>query len=202
MKRQVITVLGSVALASCLVSPLMAFKSAEYYATHNEECKRVLKKCDDLAVSALQQGKDLSKEQKSMCGNAEWGQRLYSERLRTQRAKVANQKRQNARENATQILAKCYTKMANGLESGVDYLKKDKTCKSYVERSITQNPLGLYGSGIPHFPLTTQITWATGDKIKLIRCYRLFAQNLAKNQSYEPLGKLHSECQAEINALF
>ncbi len=92
--------------------------------------------------------------------------------------------------------------MANGLESGVDYLKKDKTCKSYVERSITENPLSLHGSGIPHFPTTTWMNWSSeGDKIKFIRCYRLFAQNLTKNQSYEPLGKLHNECKDQIDAI-
>ncbi|WP_163556625.1 hypothetical protein [Helicobacter suis] len=187
MRKPLYVCLGSVALASCLVSPLMAFKSAEYYATHNEERKRVLKKCDDLAVSALQQGKDLSKEQKSMCGNAERGRQLAHQRVRKQK-----------RNNMTMTLAQCYIKMANGLEKGQDVLKTDEKCKLLVRRSVFVS----YSFSLYPLPQLYDIN-VRGDiyadekthkydnphtrHAVLIKCYKTFSSQLRKYGSYQPL---------------
>ncbi|WP_064430253.1 hypothetical protein [Helicobacter suis] len=197
-------VLGSVALASCLVSPLMAFKSAEYYATHDEERKSVLKKCDELAMDALQQGKNLSKEQESMCKSAEHGKALYKDRL-------ANQKSNKRNEKIAMILSQCYLKMADGLAKGQDYIKGDRTCKAYVRMSV-------YRMHPPSFLITRDLepvlfiapktdgepNWdgpPKGDKTKLIKCYRVFARNLAKNHSYAPLDKTTAkECKKQMDA--
>ncbi|WP_205589547.1 hypothetical protein, partial [Helicobacter labacensis] len=68
-------VLKSTSLASLFV--VCAYgESVEYYSTHKQEREKTLKKCEALILNAMQQGKELSKEQKSMCGNAERAQGL------------------------------------------------------------------------------------------------------------------------------
>ncbi len=205
MQRVLSCVLGSVALASCFISPLMAFKSAEYYATHNEERKRVLEKCDELAISALQQGKDLDQEQKTICRNAERGRALYKDRL-------ANQKSNKRSEKIAIALSQCYLKMADGLAKGQDYIKGDRTCKAYVGMSVYQirpNPAFLITRDLEPVLFIAPKTdkepnWdgpPRGDKTKLIKCYRLFAQNLTKNRSYNPLGETQKrECKKQMDA--
>ncbi|WP_104629373.1 hypothetical protein [Helicobacter bizzozeronii] len=198
-------VLGSLALSSCFVSPLLGdTRSAEYYSTHHEERKKTLKRCEALILSSAQQGKDLSKEQEDTCKNAEWGRALHHDRL-------ASQKHKQQRKDIATTLAQCYLKMANGLKNGNDYVKSDKTCKAYVRMSV-------YRIAPPSFLITRDLEpvlflapktdgtpnwdgYPKGDKTKLIKCYRVFAQNLAKNQSYDPLDKLQKkECKEQMDA--
>ncbi|WP_104641491.1 hypothetical protein [Helicobacter bizzozeronii] len=191
-------VLGSLALSSCFVSPLLGdTRSAEYYSTHHEERKKTLKRCEALILSAAQQGKDLSKEQKTMCGNAERGRGLARQRAEQDPYKEIRQKVKVW----SKSLAQCYTKMADGLEKGQNgqsYLKTNKQCNELVRQSLfTENSLSYFPLlGFPmnmYFEIiyTDRKTHQYDDpKVRypiLIKCYRTFSANLLKNSSYKPL---------------
>ncbi|CCB80710.1 hypothetical protein HBZC1_17240 [Helicobacter bizzozeronii CIII-1] len=195
-------VLGSLALSSCFVSPLLGdTRSAEYYSTHHEERKRVLKQCDNLTLSAALQGKDLNKEQKSMCRNARKGRELADQYATKQK-----------KSSLTTMLMQCYTRMADGLEKGQDILKTDKKCRLLVRRSaflrytFSYYPLPkLYDSDSDLDDIYPNIETNKYDDPKirhaiLLKCYRTFSSQLRKYGSYYPIKTdFRHECRDALS---
>ncbi|AFI05504.1 hypothetical protein [Helicobacter cetorum] len=117
------------------------------------------------------------------------------------------------RKNIIKDLAHCYTEMASSLEKGEDYLKRDKKCKKYLYGSAGSGALQFFGTGLPIIPhpenFAKYIT-SMGDSrqfkvnsTQLQQCYKTFANNLLKNQSYKPLEEnFLIECRNQMEAYF
>ncbi|WQS35139.1 hypothetical protein KVF10_04820 [Helicobacter pylori] len=184
-------------------------KSAEYYATHNKEREFMAKKCEEIYVQSLSGNKEPAQEQQVHCEQVELGENLHKKRLEKQLQKQALEQRKNIIKD----LAHCYIEMANSLEKGKDYLKEDKKCKKYIYGSAGGGALQFYGTGLPIIPYPSNLAKYVSSMIdsrqfkvnstQLQRCYKTFANNLLKHESYEPLEEnFLIECRKQMEAYF